>query len=69
MVDVTPIGAATRQLLPEQLGAFALAGDALVKLGHLGLLVLLEHVREGGSFGAALAISPIASLDASHKLG
>jgi hypothetical protein len=69
MVDVTPIGATTRQLLPEQLGTFALVGDALIQLGHLGLLALLEHVREGGSFDAARAISPIASLDAGHKLG
>ena len=69
MVDVTPIGATTRQLLPEQLGAFALVGDALVKLGHWGLRVLLEHAREGGSFDAERAISPIASLDAGHKLG
>jgi hypothetical protein len=69
MVDVTPIGATARHLLLEQLGTFALALDALVKLCHLGLLVLLEHVREGGSFDAARAISPIANLDAGHKLG
>jgi len=43
MVDVTPIGATARQLLPEQLGAFAFDLDALVKLCHLGLLVLLKH--------------------------
>jgi hypothetical protein len=69
MVDVTPIRATTGHLLLEQLGAFALDGDPLVKLGHLGLLVLLEHGREGGSFDAARSISPIASLDAGHKLG
>jgi len=43
MVDVTPVGATARQLLPEQLGAFALDGDALVKLGHVSLPALLEH--------------------------
>jgi hypothetical protein len=43
MVDVTPIGATARHLPLEQLGALALAGDALVKLRHLGLLVLLKH--------------------------
>jgi hypothetical protein len=69
MVDVTPIGATTRQLLPEQLGAFALVSNTLVKLCHLGLLVLLKHGEQGGSFDAARAISPIASFDAGHKLG
>jgi hypothetical protein len=69
MVDVTPVGTATRHLLPEQLGALALASDAFVKLGHLGLRMLLEHGRGDGSFDAARAISPIANLDVSHKLG
>lgn len=68
MVDVTPVGATARHLPLEQLGAFALAHDALVKLGHLSLLMLLEHDEEGGSFDAVMAISPIATCDASHKL-
>jgi hypothetical protein len=42
MVDVTPVRATARHLLLEQLGAFPFDGDALVKLGHVGLL-LLEH--------------------------
>jgi hypothetical protein len=68
MVDVTPIRASARHLLPEQLGALALDGDALVKLGHFGLPVLLKHAWEVGSFCAASPISPIASSDAGYKL-
>jgi hypothetical protein len=52
MVDVTPVRASARHLLLEQLGALALTGDALVKLCHLGLLVLLKHVGKMGSFCA-----------------
>jgi hypothetical protein len=43
MVEVTPVGATAGQLPLEQLGPLALGGDALVKLCHLSLLVLLEH--------------------------
>jgi hypothetical protein len=68
MVDVTPIGATARHLLLEQLGALALGGHALVKLGHFGLLMLLKHVAEVGSFRAVMSISPIATFDASYKL-
>jgi hypothetical protein len=68
MVDVTPIGASARHLLLEQLGALALDGDALVKLGHLDLPVLFKHAREVGSFCAGSPISPIASSDAGYKL-
>jgi hypothetical protein len=68
MVDVTPVRAPARHLLLEQLGALALDGDALVKLGHLGLLVLLKHAREVGSFCAGSPISPIASSDVGYKL-
>jgi hypothetical protein len=68
MVDVTQVGATARQLLLEQLGALALDGDALVKLGHFGLLLLLKHATEVGSFCADSPISPIASSDAGYKL-
>jgi hypothetical protein len=69
MVDVTPIRATARHLLLEQLGALALGGHAFVKLCHFGLLVLLKHAKGIGSFYAASPISPIASSDASYKLG
>jgi hypothetical protein len=68
MVDVTPIGTTARHLLPQQLGALALGGHTLVKLRHFGLLVLLKHATEVGSFHAARSISPIASSDVSYKL-
>jgi hypothetical protein len=68
MVDVTPVRASARHLLLEQLGALALDRDALVKLGHLGLPLLLKHAREVGSFCADSSISPIASSDAGYKL-
>ena len=68
MVDVTPIRASARQLLPEKLGTLALDGDALVKLGHLDLPVLFKHAREVGSFRAVPPISPIASSDVGYKL-
>jgi hypothetical protein len=68
MVDVTPIGAAARHLLPEQLGAIALDDNALVKLGHIDLPVLLQHVWITGSFRAEMNISQIASFDVAHKL-
>jgi hypothetical protein len=51
-----------------QLGALALDGDPLVKLGHFGLPLLLQHGSMAGSFRAAAAISPIASSDASYNL-
>jgi len=55
MVDVTPVWAPAGQLLPQQLGAFALDGDPLVKLGHFGLPLLLQHVWTGGQFPCRIA--------------
>jgi hypothetical protein len=69
MVDVTPVGATARHLLLEQLGALALDRDPLVKLGHLGLRVSLQHAQKMGIFRAVQPISPIASSDVSYKLG
>jgi hypothetical protein len=68
MVDVTPVRAPARQLLPEQLGALTLDRHALVKLGHVSLLVLLKHAGRDGSFCAGCPISPIACSDAAYKL-
>jgi hypothetical protein len=68
MVDVTPVGASARHLPLEQLGALALDGDALVKLGHMDLPLLLKHAWEVGSFCAGSPISQIASSDVSYKL-
>jgi len=50
MVDVTPVGASARHLLPQQLGAFALDGDPLVKLCHFSLPALLQHSSMKGQF-------------------
>jgi len=50
MVDVTPVRATARHLLPQQLGALALDGDPLVKLGHFGLPLLLQHAWMSGQF-------------------
>jgi len=54
MVDVAAVRATARQLPAEQLGALALRGDPLVKLGHFSLPLLLQHASDPGSFRAEM---------------
>jgi hypothetical protein len=68
MVDVTKVRAPARHLPFEQLGAFALDEDALVKLGHVQPPSVVAARVMKGTFDAQTPISPIASSDVGYKL-